>query len=166
MSSERTSRKPRWRRNLDRLCPRGGPQRPVVSARKTGKCLRCGACCVLICLTYTKRALRYWNETRYRQRKWIREWVKAGGTKEDAKGQMDVFAFVVKHWRRVGREEAKRRGVYVAPGRFAYSCNLLQGDGSCPLHGKGKPSICTIFPGETSNVPTSCGFADRRRKPR
>lgn len=153
----------RWRENLDQLHPRDGPAQLVVLAKKNGACLKCGRCCSLITLPWKKSWLMYWVE---RKSKWVREF---NGPKETALEQWESLVFILKHWRRVGREEAARRGVRVPPGKFSYACSLLREDGTCPVHDE-SPAVCRDFPvyqnGKSlSYVPASCGFADRRRKP-
>lgn len=88
-------------------------------------CLRCGACCDPVVLRASKRLIR--SEQQYASDE-----------------------FILRHWRRVSKEEAFRRRPILrqfhVPGRFYYDCRWFDRiTRLCTAHAL-RPPICRAFP--------------------
>ena len=96
-----------------------------------GKCRQCGACCCAVAMLFSKKDIReHWNND--------------SGNK----------AFVLKHWKRISKEQAVKNNPHVASimeeyrrGNqkvYWYACKL-QVDNRCSIHSE-RPSICEGYP--------------------
>lgn len=149
---------------IDRLFPIVSEFRAHAPMRKRATCARCGRCCALITIGASKTKLA-------RQ---VAEW-EAYYREHVRRGPIPRFVLdgrvVGKHWRRIYRAEAHARGVYVAPGKFAYSCELLRDDLTCSIHDS-KPPLCAQYPSAYPKklkavdgvVHPECAFARKGRK--
>lgn len=87
------------------------------------ECNRCGDCCRVICVNLTKRRMRE-------------------GTVEDA-------MFVLKHWHRISRAEARLRNPGVLPhppDHYYYECDAFDAEQNLCTAQDDKPMVCKGFP--------------------
>ena len=85
-------------------------------------CRQCGSCCKVIAVNYTK--------------------------KEFKKKQVKDLLFFLENWRRISRSQALEWNplIEVIPGRFFYTCLLLDWESNKCMRYKDRPSTCSRFP--------------------
>jgi Fe-S-cluster containining protein len=96
-----------------------------------GVCNRCGMCCRAIALLFSKKDIK-------------ERWLKDSGNRE----------FVLKHWKRISKEQAVKNNPNVASIQkeyvrgnqktYWYECKLLSGN-DCSIH-EDRPAICEGYP--------------------
>jgi Fe-S-cluster containining protein len=115
-------------------------------------------------MKFTKAVFSHWIESKEKEEQYAKDFQDAGGSAYDAKENLLAMKFVVRYWRRVGRKEAKDRGLVIADDSFAYSCTLLGDDLKCSVY-EYRPRICRSYPTyEGAFVPEICGYADLEGK--
>ena len=127
------------------------------------RCKRCGKCCEVISLDYTKQALR---QLARRELSRLAQDPDSPHRTEIQRLMRDV-RFIDRHFHRVSRPRATKLnptfGAVDYDGRRFYTCDRLAEGGSCREHGS-RPFVCEAYPWYGSApkrsmlVHTPCGY--------